>query len=66
MPLEVKPVLAGTAEVRRASSSCHGAKLGLAPGHTSENPAYTCRDCGQPCERVLSEPERIDLRDVIK
>ena len=53
--LTITPVVTVTAEKRTASSDCHGAKLspGLLPG------AFLCRDCGQPCERVLSGPEEV-------
>lgn len=55
--LEVRPVLTGTAEVRKASSGCCGAKL-----YPGEEPAtFVCRACGRPCERVLGEPEEVTL-----
>jgi hypothetical protein len=51
--LAVQPEFHATGQVRRASSACCAAKLspGGKPG------TYTCRACGQPCERVLSDPE---------
>jgi len=55
--LTVQPVFEVTAEVRRASSACCGAKLN--PGDAPES--FTCRGCGQPCERVLSGPEEVTL-----
>lgn len=56
--LAVIPVITGTAEIRRASSNCHGAKLdsGAVPG------SFTCRECGNPCDPVLSAPEEVTLR----
>jgi predicted RNA-binding Zn-ribbon protein involved in translation (DUF1610 family) len=56
--LTVQPEFRVTAEVRRASSACCGAKLapGEAPG------SFTCQACGRPCERVLSAPEEVILR----
>ena len=55
--LHLKPVITGTAEIRRASSACYGAKLN--PG--TEPETFTCRECGKPCERVMSEPEVVTL-----
>ncbi len=43
------------AVVRRASSHCHAAKL--SPG--AEPGTFTCRECGQPCTRILSDPEAV-------
>jgi predicted RNA-binding Zn-ribbon protein involved in translation (DUF1610 family) len=40
---------------RTASSSCCGAKL--SPGAKPQ--AFTCGTCGNPCERVLSGPEKV-------
>lgn len=56
--LTIIPEFSATAAVRRASSGCHGAKLDLAPGEPPGS-AFTCRECGQPCERVLSGPEEV-------
>lgn len=56
--LSVTPAITGTAALRRASSACHGALL--APG--TEPQTFTCRECGSPCERVLSDPETIELK----
>lgn len=56
--LVVQPEFRVTAEVRRASSACCAAKLnpGTGPG------TFTCRACGEPCERVMSGPEEVILR----
>jgi hypothetical protein len=53
--LEIRPEFRVTLAKRTASSDCHGAKLdrGTEPG------TFTCRECGQPCERVLSDPEEV-------
>jgi len=53
--LEIRPGLRVTLAKRTASSDCHGAKLnlGMEPG------TFTCRECGQPCGRVLSEPVEV-------
>lgn len=56
--LVITPQFRATAEIRRASSSCHGAKLN--PG--AEPGTFTCCDCGEPCERVMSGPEEVILR----
>jgi len=53
--LAVVPVIKATGEHRKASSSCHGALLN--PG--AEPGTFTCRECGEPCERVLSDPEEV-------
>jgi Zn finger protein HypA/HybF involved in hydrogenase expression len=55
--LVVRPVVTVAAERRTASSSCHGAKLNLgeAPG------TFACRQCGAPCDRVMSGPEEVTL-----
>ncbi len=53
--LTITPVVSVTAAKRTASSGCHGAKLDPGP----EPGAFTCRDCGMPCERVLSAPEEV-------
>ena len=51
--LVIQPEFRAEGQVRRASSDCCGAKLnpGIASG------SFTCRACGQSCERVL--PERV-------
>lgn len=62
--LAVVPVVRATAAVRRASSSCCGAGLSIRPDATGtpDGPAYfACRACGQPCDRVLSDPEEVEL-----
>ena len=53
--LVVAPRFAGTLAHRKASSACCAARLnaGTQPG------TYTCRGCGQPCERVLGDPEEV-------
>jgi hypothetical protein len=53
--LEIQPVFRVTLAKRTASSSCHGAKLLQGPGPG----IYTCRQCGEHCDRVLSEPEEV-------
>ena len=60
--LDVKVSIRGTGQLRRASSGCHGALLDTGPGHTPEKPAWLCRECGQPCDRIMSEPEEVELR----
>lgn len=59
----MKLVIRGTGELRHASSSCHGALLDIAgvTPHGAE-PAWLCRECGQLCDRVMSEPEEVELR----
>lgn len=42
---------------RKAESSCHGAKLMRLPQGGEH--AFECLECGQPCERVLSEPREV-------
>lgn len=54
MPLDIQPAMKGTAEHRKASSACCGAMLALGS-------PWSCTACGQPCERVLSGPEVIEL-----
>jgi len=55
MSLEVEPRFQVTLAKRTASSSCCAAKLdrGAIAG------MFTCRACGKPCDRVLSEPEEV-------
>lgn len=62
--ITIRPVIRADGEVRRATSACHGAKLDVLqdviPG--AEMPAamtWLCRECGEPCERVMSEPEKV-------
>ena len=54
-PLAVRPEFTVTLAKRTASSSCCAAKLqpGAEPG------TFTCRACGQPCARVLADPEEV-------
>lgn len=56
--LNITPRIEATAQIRRASSACCGARLdpGAEPG------TFTCQQCGQPCERVLSAPEEVTFR----
>lgn len=56
--LEIRPVLTATLAHRAAASACCGAKLGPGP----EAGTFACRGCGQPCERVLSEPREVTAR----
>jgi hypothetical protein len=64
--LTIQPVIRGEGEIRRASSSCHGARLDIA-GRSRDDAipldenavTWLCRECGQECERVLSEPEKV-------
>jgi hypothetical protein len=53
--LVIKPEFRAVLAHRKASSGCCGAKLnpGARPG------TFTCRGCGQPCERVMSDPEEV-------
>lgn len=55
MELVVPVEVTVTGEQRKASSSCCGAKLN--PGGGPET--YLCRECGQPCERVLGDPVEV-------
>jgi hypothetical protein len=50
--LAVHPVITIVLAHRKASSACHGAKLD--PGPVPET--FTCRECGEPAERVLGDP----------
>ena len=53
--LAVMPEISGTVAHRKASSACHGAPLN--PGQ--EPGSYTCRECGEPTERVLGDPKEV-------
>jgi hypothetical protein len=53
--LVIKPEFTVTLAHRSASSGCCAAKLNPGP----EPGTFTCRACGQPCERVLSGPEEV-------
>ena len=57
--LAIPVELSGTAEVRRASSDCCGAKLDV--GGDGETQFYLCRGCGKPCDRILGAPEVVTL-----
>jgi hypothetical protein len=56
--LAVMPVITGTLAQRKAASACCGALLnpGPVPG------SFTCRECGNPTERVLGDPEEVHFR----
>ena len=58
--LVVEPEFRATAAVCRASSDCCGAKL---IGATADEgtQSWECRACGQPCGRVMSEPEEVEI-----
>ena len=56
--LEIQPVITVTAVKQTASSDCCAAKL--RPGAPPDG--YECTACGQPCQRVLSEPEEVTFR----
>lgn len=56
--LAVMPVITGTAALRKAASACHGAPLNRATPGVDE---FTCRECGEPTERVLSDPEEVSF-----
>lgn len=56
--LVVQPKVEVTLAKRTASSSCCAAKLDVGPGGPG---TFACRGCGQPCERVLSDPEEVTL-----
>ena len=55
--LAVMPEVSGTAAHRKASSACCGAQLnpGEVPG------SFTCRECGENCERVLGDPKEVEF-----
>jgi hypothetical protein len=53
--LVVAPTITATLAHRTASSDCHGAKLNPGP----EPGMFTCRSCGQPCDRILSDPQEV-------
>jgi hypothetical protein len=55
--LVVAPRIEVTLAHRKASSDCCGAKLNVAAGDFG--PRWTCRACGRPCERVMSEPVEV-------
>jgi hypothetical protein len=55
MSLDVQPVFRVTLAKRTASSSCCGAKLLQGSGVGK----FSCRQCGGPCDRVLSDPEEV-------
>ena len=54
--LAVMPVITITGAQRKASSACCGKPIDrVAPGAE----LFTCRECGGPTERVLSDPEEV-------
>ena len=53
--ITVEPKITATAEIRRASSSCHGAKL------SQVGNVWLCQSCMGACDRILSEPELVEL-----
>ena len=53
--LVVRPEVTLTFEHRKASSACCGALLDPGP----EPETFLCRECGQPCERVLGDPVEV-------
>jgi hypothetical protein len=57
--LVVRPEFRAVLAHRVASSDCCGAKLDAVAADFG--PAFTCRGCGEPCERVLSEPEEVTV-----
>jgi len=50
--MQVTPTVTAVLEHRKAQSGCCAAKLN--PG--AEPGTFTCRECGQPCDRVLGDP----------
>ena len=52
--VEVHAVLAQ----RKASSACHGAPLRFPPEGAEHE--LECTQCGQPAERVLSDPVEVE------
>lgn len=53
--LAIVPEIKATGVYQKASSGCHGALLDPGP----EPETFTCRECGEPCERVLGDPEEV-------
>lgn len=51
--LHVQPEITLVLAHQKASSRCHGAKLNAGP----EPETFSCRECGEPCERVLGDPQ---------
>ena len=58
--LGIKPVIHAEVAINRATSSCCDAKLHLAAVVGNEH-RYQCTRCWQPCERVMSDPERMTI-----
>jgi hypothetical protein len=59
LPLEVH----ATAVHRKASSACCSAKL-QRPAQADAPHEYECTSCQRPTERVLGEPQEIELSSV--
>lgn len=57
MATQVGVAVTATVAHRKAQSACHGAPLNRAPEEAPHD--YTCRQCGQPTERVLGEPRHV-------
>lgn len=53
----VIPQVRAVLQYRKAESACHGARLDVAPEGAAHD--FTCRQCGQPAERVLGEPAEV-------
>lgn len=53
--LEVTPKITAILAHRKAASDCHGAPLDASAGPTW----FTCRQCGQPCQRVYGDPTEV-------
>jgi hypothetical protein len=56
--LAVLPEVSGTAALCKASSACCGVPLNRVTPGVDE---FTCRACGNPTERVLSDPEEVQF-----
>jgi hypothetical protein len=57
--LVVKPEITAVVEHRKASSDCCGAKLRAADVPPE---GFECTGCGEPCRRVLGEPQEVTAR----
>jgi hypothetical protein len=55
-PAQVRAQVTGTAEIRRAASSCCAAPLTAGPAD-----GVVCRQCGQLCGIVHGPPEEVTL-----
>lgn len=54
---EVTPEVTLVFEHRKAESNCCGAGLGILPGGR-----HYCQECGEPCQRILSDPVEVTAR----